>query len=489
MILLTAKQMGKADQLTIAAGTSEMELIRNAGRCVAEEVMKLFEPNQGKIVLCSGGGNNGADGYIAAYHLAAAGYEVHILPLVPIDKLNNERAKAARQALRLIPNLTNDYQILKEAAIILDALFGTGLNRAPTAKARELIAKINESSAKKIAVDIPSGISADQAAPLGEEAVYAAMTVTFFRPKLAHYLYPAADYCGQIICRQIGIKEEVLKDIEPAFTLNSAPLLPSPLATSHKYSRGHSLIVAGREFHGAGALCAMAAQRAGAGLVSLPCAKEDIPIMRACVPASCIVRPLNDLNGIAKKLKLAAALLGPGSGNSEQTAKQVLQLAAEPIPLVLDADAISSFAGYPQSLFDALAKRSKTVLTPHIGEFVRIFPAIRGNNKLEKALAAARQANAIIVLKGVDTVIASPAGNAVINSNASPYLATGGSGDVLAGIIVALLAQGMDDFTAACAAVFIHSQCAKQSGRNLIAEDLIAALAEVCGQLQNRASL
>jgi len=485
MILLTAEQMGKADQLTIAAGISEMELIRNAGLCVAEEVMKIFEPNQGKIVLCSGGGNNGADGYIAAYHLAAAGYEVHILPLVPINKLDNERAKAAHQALRLIPNPQNNHQILEEASLILDALFGTGLNRTPTAEARELIAKMNESSAKKIAIDIPSGISADQAAPLGEEAVHAFMTVTFFRPKLAHYLYPAVSYCGQIICRQIGIKEEVLNHIGRVSSLNTTPTLPSPLATSHKYSRGHSLIVAGEEFHGAGALCAMAAQRAGAGLVSLLCSKQNIPIMRACVPASCIVRPLDDLNNIARKRKVAAALIGPGSGNSEQTAKQVLQLTAEPIALVLDADAISSFANYPQLLFDALANRSQTVLTPHMGEFARLFSAIKGNNKLEKALAAARQANAVIVLKGADTVIAAPKGNTVINANASPYLATGGSGDVLAGIIVALLAQGMDDFTAACAAVFIHSQCAKQSGPNLIPEDLIGALAQVCSELQN----
>ena len=485
MILLTAEQMRKADQLTIAAGTSEMELIRNAGLCVAEEVMKIFEPNQGKIVLCSGGGNNGADGYIAAYHLAAAGYEVHILPLVPIDKLDNERAAAANQALRLIPNPQDDFQILEEATLILDALFGTGLNRAPTGKACELIAKMNESSAKRISIDIPSGIGANQAAPLGEEAVHAFMTVTFFRPKLAHYLYPAANYCGKIICRQIGIKEEVLNHIGRVFFLNKAPVLPSPLATSHKYSRGHSLIVAGEAFHGAGALCTMAAQRAGSGLVSLLCSEHNIPIMRACVPASCIVRPLDDLNGIAKKRKLAAALIGPGSGNSEQTAKQVVQLAAQPIALVLDADAISSFASYPHLLFDALATRSQTVLTPHMGEFALIFPAIEGTNKLEKALAAARQANAVMVLKGADTVIASPKGNAVINADASPYLATGGSGDVLAGIIVALLAQGMDDFTAACAAVFIHSQCAKQKGPNLIPEDLISALAQVCGQFQN----
>lgn len=477
--------MAQADQLTIAAGTSEMQLIQNAGLCVAEEVMKLFAPDQGKIVLCSGGGNNGADGYIAAHHLAAAGYEVHILPLVDTDQLSGEKAEAARQALRFISNGHSDYRILKEADLILDALFGTGLNRAPTARAAELIAKMNESPAKKIAIDIPSGIGADRAAPLGKEAVNAAMTVTFFHPKLAHYLYPAADYCGEILCRQIGIKEEVLSQIGPVFSLNSPPRLPSPQANSHKYSRGHSLIVAGAEFHGAGALCAMAAQRAGAGLVSLLSPEENLAMMRACLPASCIVRSLNNLDDISGQLRGAAALIGPGSGNNERTARQVVRLAAQPTALALDADAISCFAHCPQLLFEALANRSQTVLTPHMGEFARIFPTIEGNNKAEKALAAARQANAVIVLKGVDTVIASPAGKAVIGANASPYLATGGSGDVLAGIIVALMAQGMDDFTAACAAVFIHSRCAEQSGPNLIPEDLIAALPRVCGALQH----
>ena len=472
--------MAQADKLAISDGISEMQLIRNAGLCLAEELMKLLP--QGKLVFCCGGGNNGADGYISAFHLAKAGYQVFILPLTAPDKLTGERAQAAQQALQLSQILREE--IPKDADLIIDALFGTGLNREPKGAAARLIAAMNNAKTQKVAVDIPSGLSADSAVPLGTEAVRAHTTITFFRPKLAHYLYPGAGYCGKVICRQIGIKENLLTRLKPSFFLNEAPLLPSPQASSHKYNRGHTLIIAGESLQGAGALCAAAAQRAGAGLVSLISCEQNAPLMRALLPASCIVRSADSLEGAAQNWKAAAALIGPGSGSNARTVRTTLELAAEPLSLLLDADALSAFATQPQLLFDSLAERDQQVLTPHSGEFSRLFPEITGANKVEKSLAAARQSHSVIVLKGADTVIASPTGRVSINPAASPHLATGGSGDVLGGIIVSLMAQGMDAFAASCAGVFIHSRCALRAGRNLIPEDLIALLPSVCGELQ-----
>lgn len=490
--ILTAAQMAQADKLASAAGISEMQLIRTAGKRLAEKTMELSPIRQGKIIVCCGGGNNGADGYICAGHLLCAGYEVQIISLVDSNKLTGERAQAAQETLKLLPaqaihhNPRDPSLILSGASIILDALFGTGLNRAPTGPAARLITAINAANALRIAVDIPSGLGADQADPLGEEAVRAHATITFFLPKLAHYLEPAATHCGKVHCVPIGIPTTVLDRIKPSYRLNTAKLLrlPTPKAHDHKYSRGHALILAGEEFHGAGALCAAATQRAGAGLTSLISSAKNASLMRTLLPASCIVRTTRKIEGIAQQYKANAALIGSGSGVTAQTARQTLQLLAEPIPILLDADALTAFRGQAELLLETLTQRdAESVLTPHYGEFSRLFSHRSGQNRLEQALTAAQQSQSILVLKGADTVIASPDGQAVINPTASPYLASGGSGDVLGGIILGLLAQGMTAMDAACAGVYIHSQAAERAGINLIPEDLITALPAVYGEL------
>ena len=224
--------------------------------------------------------------------------------------------------------------------------------------------------------------------------------------------------------------------------------------------------------------------RAGAGLTSLISSPKNASIISPLLPASCLVRTITKMEGIAQKWKASAALIGPGSSVTERTARHTLQLLDEDIPVLIDADALTVFQKQPDLLVQSLTRRkAATVLTPHLGEFSRIFPDINGENKVEKALAAARRSHTIIVLKGPDTVIASPDGQAVINPTASAYLAIGGSGDVLGGIIISLLAQGMSAFNAACAGVHIHSLAAQRAGVNLIPEDLIAALPAVCEAL------
>ena len=502
MNVLTAAQMIQADKLARASGVSEMDLIRAAGKQVALQARELGAEQGKKIVACCGTGNNGADGYICAGHLLRAGYEVHILSLIGPEKLTHERVRAAKEVLDLLPpnaihiNPEDPTLVLSDAVLIIDALFGTGLSRAPTDKAARLITAMNAAKGTKIAVDIPSGLSADKAESLGTECVHAQTTVTFFRPKLVHHLEPGMSHCGQVHCVPIGIPTDVLDTIKPQYRLNGTDIfkLPIPQAQDHKYSRGHALIVAGEEFPGAAVLCTMATQRAGAGLTSLITAAEKANFMRQLLPASCIVRSAVNVEGIAHRLKGSAVLIGCGCGSEEKTARQTLQLLSESIPVVLDADALTSFKDQPDLLLQALTSRTAaSILTPHLGEFYRLFPHLeesnpqgekmRDLNKVEKAVAAAQRSQAVIVLKGADTIIASPDGTAVINPIASPYLAIGGSGDVLGGIILSLLAQGMTAPDAACAGVYIHSQAAEQVGINLIPEDLIAALPRIYAEI------
>lgn len=507
--ILTLAEMAQADQMAIQDGTHETQLITAAGQGLAEQILALAGLED-RIVVCCGGGNNGADGYACAAQLVRAERPVRILSLVPPAQLKPAAQRIARTALNQIAPADHLQlraktdgktlrQFLRGARVLVDALFGTGLNRPPQGISQEVIRAMNRSKAFTVAADLPSGINGDTAQALSEDHIHADLTVTFFRPKLAHYLYPGAAYCGRVVCIPIGIKDAVLTTIKPRHSVNGRHLyaahLKRPNYQSHKYNRGHALVFAGERFPGAGILACMAAQRAGAGLVSAALSLENALAIQPRLPASCILRVYDTSLMLAEQVMVAcrgnAALIGPASGVKGPTHRQALSLLAYPAPVVLDADALTVFSAQPEYLFKATRKNGKAVLTPHEGEFKRLFRAIQGGNKAERAQKAATISKAVVVLKGGDTVIATPprtknGGHVFIARAPSSYLATGGSGDVLSGIIVSLLAQGLDPVTAACAGVDMHNRCAQIAGVNLIAEDLIAALPQVATEIDSR---
>ena len=331
-----------------------------------------------------------------------------------------------------------------------------------------------------------SGISGQSGKVLGV-AFKADTTVTFFRKKPGHLLYPGRDYCGETILAQIGISPDVLDSIRPSCFENMPPLwmdaFPRPATDTHKYARGHVAVFSGGpRSTGAARLSAMAAARAGAGAVTLLSPGNAMQV-NASHLTSTMVRQVGDADAALAFIAdrhVAAVVLGPGFGVGERLRDLALALLGSRVPeasMVFDADAITSFQDDPAPLFTVAGARAapRLVLTPHEGEFARLFPDIAGDasaSKLEKARNAAARSHAVIVYKGPDTAIAAPDGRGAINSNGTPYLATAGSGDVLAGILAGLLAQRMPAFEAACAAVWLHAEAASRFGPGLIAEDL-----------------
>ncbi len=349
---------------------------------------------------------------------------------------------------------------------------------------------MNAAAAPVLAVDVPSGLDADTGAPLGT-AVEAAATVTFFRKKPGHLLLPGRERCGAVRLEQIGIPDDVLSELDITAWENGPALWPAaltaPAAAGHKYSRGHALIVSGPMSRtGAARLAAGAALRAGAGLVTLA-SPADALFVNASHLTAVMLRRVEDGAGLAAALadpRFSAVALGPGLGVEPETRARVHAALASGAAVVLDADALTVFAPAPEELFEMIAARTAaTILTPHDGEFARLFPDLADAPKPERARAAARRSGASLALKGADTVIAAPDGRLAINANAPPWLATAGSGDVLAGIAAALAARGLPGFEAAAAAVWLHGAAGAEAGPGLIAEDLAPALRPVLARL------
>jgi ADP-dependent NAD(P)H-hydrate dehydratase / NAD(P)H-hydrate epimerase len=376
---------------------------------------------------------------------------------------------------------------------VIDALFGAGLARDLEGEARSAVEAIAASGIPAIAVDLPSGIDGSTGKVRGA-AVHAVATVTFCRLKPGHLLYPGCDHCGKVTVADIGIADATVKELNPTTFANEPELwkdkFPKPRRQGHKYDRGHVVVVSG-PLHATGAarLAARAALRAGAGLVTVAAPKPALPVIAASLLAV-MLREATGAKGLAKLLgddRMNVVVLGPGQGVGKPTRDAVVAAAKAKRALVIDADAITSFAGAP----DALAKTLKTVpaavVTPHEGEFVRLFGAkskvTTADSKVERARAAAKMLGAVVLLKGPDTVVASPDGRASLGTNAPAWLATAGSGDVLAGIVAALLAQGMPPFEAASAAVWLHGEAGNVAGPGMISEDLDLALHDVLGRL------
>jgi hydroxyethylthiazole kinase-like uncharacterized protein yjeF len=490
--LLTTVEMAEADRLAIADGIPGIALMENAGRAVAEAVASRH-PVGSPVVVVAGPGNNGGDGFVAARLLAEQGYRARMLLFGSRDRLKGGAAEAARRWQGTVEAATPDR--LAGANVIVDALFGAGLDRPVEGAAREMIDAINAAGVPVVAVDLPSGIAGGSGAVMGI-AVRATETVTFFRRKPGHVLLPGRLHCGTVSVADIGISDAVLEHVRPRTSLNAPELwaahFPVPRSDAHKYARGHAVVLSGGLAHtGAARLAASGALRAGAGLVTLASPAEALAV-NAAASTSVMVRSVDgpaELDTFLQDRRLSALVLGPGGGVGEGMRAMVQAALATDRAVVLDADALTSFADRPQALFDAIAQRESaaTVLTPHDGEFARLFKGIGqppdSPSKLARARAAAERSGAVIVLKGADTVVAAPDGRAAIAQNAPPWLATGGSGDVLAGIVAGLLAQGMPAFEAAAAAVWLHGEAGNEAGPGLIAEDLPEALRAVYGRL------
>jgi ADP-dependent NAD(P)H-hydrate dehydratase / NAD(P)H-hydrate epimerase len=490
--LLTNVEMAEADRLTIAAGTAGIALMENAGRAVAEAVMGLGSPGC-QVVAVAGPGNNGGDGFVAARVLRSLGFQVKVLLLGEPTRLRGDAAEAARRWDGPIDAASADG--LTGAAIIVDALFGAGLDRPVTGIALAMIEAMNRSLVPIVAVDLPSGVNGSSGAVPGGgsgTAVKATQTVTFFRRKPGHLLLPGRELCGRTSVVDIGIKPDVLAAIRPQTCENEPSLwaatFPVPQPDGHKYQRGHAVVVSGgASSTGAARLAARGALRAGAGLVTIASPQEAL-IPNTVANLAVMVHAVDGAQALTAFLadhRRNAVVMGPGMGVGAATCDMVLAALAGRPSVVLDADALTSFAEDPKRLFQAIkARAAATVLTPHEGEFSRLFGANdAGGSKLDRARAAALQSGAIVVLKGADTVIADPEGRVAINGNAPPWLATAGAGDVLAGFVGGLCAQSMPAFEAAAAAVWLHGACGQMAGPGLISEDLTEAIPRVYHEL------
>jgi len=481
--LLTPDEMAEADRLTIAGGTPGLTLMENAGAAVADATAALTP--QGRVTVVAGPGNNGGDGFVAARLLAERGYAVKVVLIGDADRLKGD-ARAAFERWRG-PVAAASPDALKDCDVIIDALFGAGLDRVVEGPPRAMIEAMNTGGVPVVAVDLPSGINGASGAVMGA-AVKATQTVTFFRKKPGHLLLPGRLHCGPVAVVDIGIPASVLATVRPKTFINGPALwgahFPMPRIDGHKYSRGHAVVLSGGlTTTGAARLAARGALRAGAGLVTIASPREALAV-NAASNLAIMVRPVDgaaELSAFLADKRRNAVVLGPGGGVGLPMREQVLTALESSAAVVLDADALTSFADDPAGLFTTIKRReADVVLTPHAGEFARLFSSLSDNpklhSKLEMARAAAEQSGAVVLFKGPDTVVASPEGRASISDHAPPYLATAGAGDVLSGMIAGLLAQGMTGFEAASAAVWLHGEAAAAFGPGLIAEDLPEAL-------------
>ena len=490
--LLTPAEMAEADRLTIGSGIPGIDLMERAGRAVADAVTRQFPRGAPPIAVVAGPGSNGGDGFVAARILADRGFPVRVLLAGDRDRLRGDAAAAADRWKGSTEPASP--QGLDGAGAIVDALFGAGLDRPVEGSVRGLIEAINVAAVPVIAVDLPSGIHGASGAVMGA-AVKATRTVTFFRRKPGHLLLPGRSYCGPVEVADIGIGDSVLATINPRIFANGPGLwssdFPIPRTDGHKYSRGHAVVLSGGEsFTGAARLAARGALRAGAGLVTIA-SPPDALAVNAASNLAIMVRKVDgafELAALLADRRFNAAVLGPGAGVGAALRGTVQAALAASCTVVLDADALTSFAEAPQDLFSAIETRTPaTILTPHEGELSRLFGRplqdFESSSKYERARGAATTSGATVLLKGADTIVAAPDGRVSIGENAPPWLATAGAGDVLAGIVAGLLAQGMPAFEAASAAVWLHGEAANAVGPALIAEDLPDALRGVYRQL------
>jgi hydroxyethylthiazole kinase-like uncharacterized protein yjeF len=487
----TPLEMAEIDRAAIAAGPFDgYGLMRNAGAAVGREVLRRYPAAARVDVLC-GPGNNGGDGCVVARLLAEAGVSVAVWSAGP-PKPGTDAALAAGDC-PLIAKPFADYRP-EPGTVVVDALFGAGLARPLDMSFADAFRSTLDIGIPVVAVDLPSGVSGRTGEADGPH-LEADLTVTFVRRKPGHLLYPGRLFCGEVVVADIGIPDRLIGDAGLTDNVPDTWLgdLSMPISWTHKYMRGHVAVFSGGPTStGAARLSAMAAARSGAGAVTLLSPASALQVNAAHLTSIMLQRvdEMGDTISFLKERKVRAAVLGPAFGDADrlrETALAILERVDAPFTLVLDADAFTAFADAPASLFiSAGASKAQLVLTPHGGEFARLFDDIARDDtlsKVDKARKAAKRAHATVVLKGPDTVIADRDGRAAINCNGSPWLATAGSGDVLAGIIAGLAAQLMPPFAASCAAVWMHAEAGSRFGPGLIAEDMPGLLPPILGAL------
>ena len=480
--ILTTAEMKKAEDAAITAGTSATQLMENAGFAVAQEIMNCLEPCE-TLVLC-GPGNNGGDGFIIAHHLKKNGWPVRVACKAKKTELKGSVAQAAKKWDGAIESLNSNLSV-HQTKLVVDAIYGTGFNGQIDPETLTLFDKIRTRKIGVVAVDLPSGVDAATGS-VAHGTLQAQLTVTFGRKKIAHVLHTSKFMCGRIIVSHIGVADADIESVHPTFFENHPALwlkdYPLPTPASHKYARGYVMVYGGDDRPGAAILAAEAAQRTGAGVVSFAVSSEKLAVYqtaRASIMADAFSDE-EDFKALLRDERKTALVIGCGAGANERLENAVLAALPFNKAVVLDGDVFTAFKGKTENLFKSLTP--KHILTPHEGEFERLFPDLDGD-KLSRARVAAKKCGAIVVLKGADTIIAAPDGTAIIQHDSPATLATAGSGDVLAGLIGGFASQGMTPFMAAAAGVWLHAEAARKHGLGLTAEDIISQISQTLNDL------
>lgn len=457
--LVTPDEMAEADRRAPLLGIAGATLMENAGRAVARAVRARFGPC--RTLVLAGPGNNGGDGYVAARLLEQTGWPVSLAALAPPRPGSDAAGAAARWRGTSAPFSAAE---ALRADLVIDAVFGAGLSR----DVEPAVSGVLLAARRLVAVDVPSGVDGATGAVRGA-APQALLTVTFFRRKPGHLLLPGRDLCGETVLADIGMPASILTEVKPRVWANGPALwrLPQPVSASHKYARGHVTVLGGGAMTGAARLAASGARRAGAGMLTIAASNAASAVVYRSGDAGIIVTE-DPLSALLADPRRAVWVCGPGLGT--EAARQALPLLlAAGRSVVADADALTAFADHPDAL------RGAAVLTPHLGEFTRVFRD-PGFDRPAAVRAAARRCDAVVLLKGSDTIIAAPDGRIAINADAPPWLATAGAGDVLSGVIAGLLAQGMSPWEAACAGAWLHGRAASRAGPGMLAEDIAGFL-------------
>ncbi|QLK56846.1 NAD(P)H-hydrate dehydratase [Ehrlichia ruminantium] len=462
MVLSAAQVLACENRCSIPIAS----LIQKAGKAVGDVIISSFQ-RQGVTILV-GPGNNGKDGVVVARTLKSFGWPVTLMLYCCDTDIYEDWIVA----------LTYDSIVNCTNSIIVDALFGIGLSRDVCDGLSKIFNYINSSNKIVIAVDIPSGVNCDTGQVMGC-ALRADLTITFSVLKMAHVLFPGCYYSGRVHVVDIGIDiDDSVVKIHKNTPILWKDEIPKLTYTSNKYNRGYTLVCSiGNKSVGASKLAAMSALKVGSGIVSIACDSVALDLYAVCL-TSIMYKLYND---VINDDRITSVLIGPGCGTSDITKQRVISVLQKK-KCVLDADAISVFSGSSDVLFSHI--KNDVIMTPHEGEFRRIFPFLTGS-KVDMVREAANISGAVIVLKGADTVIGDPDGNIVI-TNPPFTLATAGSGDVLSGIIAGLLSSGMSSFSAACCGVWIHAECARSYGIGLTADDIILQIPTILKNLLYR---
>ncbi|NTA48084.1 NAD(P)H-hydrate dehydratase [Agrobacterium tumefaciens] len=473
--------MASIDAAAGQSGIPLYDLMERAGQAVAASALRHYPQALRFVVLC-GGGKNGGDGYVAARALVESGAVVVVHHLGDAGALRGD-ARMAFERSGVAPLPLGDYAPLA-GDVVIDAVFGAGLSRDIPRELARIIEAVTNAKAPVLAVDLPSGLCGRRGVPLGA-SFRAERTVTFMARKPGHLLMPGRELCGALEVFDIGIPSRILTD-HAGSVVENHPLvwrdaLPASDIETHKFRRGHLTVFSGpAHATGASRMTALAALKAGAGIVAVAAPRQALDVLSVTLTAV-MNAPMDDADDLRLWLddrRHGAFVLGPGFGDLDK-ARQFVSLLGDKA-VVLDADAITAFKDHTETLSERITSGTgKFILTPHEGEFARLFPdlaADRTLSKIERAQVASARSGAVLVYKGADTVIAAPDGRALVNTNAPASLATAGSGDVLAGIIGALLAQGAPAFEAAAAGVWLHGQAGHRAGDGMTAEDLAHAV-------------